>query len=137
MLNDEDADTVVTDCKAMRLLKNEGDYIPVHIKGATECKVEESLIECLNKVLKVRNEGSLYIDNNQDNLDDYQEDSSSARLLIKTEKRKELKKKEFVVFFEGKQLDFILQDQSLEKLFLSLCNLCSMSIGTSVTAQQK
>ena len=80
MLNDEDADTVVTDCKAMRLLKNESDYIPAIIKGATECKVEESMIECLNKVLKVRNEGSLYIDKNGDELDDLIGDSSSSRL---------------------------------------------------------
>lgn len=38
-----------------------------------------------------------------------------------------------VLFFEGEQLAFILRDQTLEKLFLSLCNLCSFCVGTSVT----
>lgn len=38
-----------------------------------------------------------------------------------------------VVFFNGTQLKFILRDQTLEKLFLSLCNLCSLCIGSSVT----
>lgn len=42
-----------------------------------------------------------------------------------------------VCIFQGNQLQFILRDQTLEKLFLSLCNLCSLCIGTSVTPLQR
>lgn len=42
-----------------------------------------------------------------------------------------------VLFFQGTQLQFILRDQTLEKLFLSLCNLCSLCVGTSVTPIQR
>ena len=61
MLNGEDADTVYTDCKAMHLLQDNDKFTPVKVQGNTECKVEESLIDCLNSVLKRRNEGRSHI----------------------------------------------------------------------------
>jgi hypothetical protein len=42
-----------------------------------------------------------------------------------------------VVFITGQSLQFILKDETLQKLFLSLCSLCSLIIGSSVTAYQK
>ena len=41
------------------------------------------------------------------------------------------------VFFNGTHLEYILKDQTLEKLFLSLCNMCSICIGSSVTPFQR
>ena len=42
-----------------------------------------------------------------------------------------------VLFFNGPHLKFILRDQTLEKLFLSLFNLCSLCIGSAVTPIQR
>jgi hypothetical protein len=41
------------------------------------------------------------------------------------------------VFVNGQSLQYILKDETLQKLFLTLCSLCSLIVGSSVTAYQK
>ena len=41
------------------------------------------------------------------------------------------------VFVNGQTLHFILKDETLTKLFLTLCSFCTMVIGSSVTPYQK
>jgi hypothetical protein len=38
------------------------------------------------------------------------------------------------VFVNGQSLQFILKDETLTKLFLTLCSLCTLVIGSTVTA---
>ena len=41
------------------------------------------------------------------------------------------------VFINGTSLQFILKDETLTKLFLTLCSLCTLVVGSSVTPYQK
>lgn len=42
-----------------------------------------------------------------------------------------------VVIFDGAQLQFILNDETMKKLFLTLCNLCSLCIGSAISPHQR
>ena len=41
------------------------------------------------------------------------------------------------MFITGKSLQFILKDDTLTKLFLTLCSLCTLVIASAVTPYQK
>ena len=41
------------------------------------------------------------------------------------------------IFINGKALHYILKDETLTKLFLTLCSFCSLVIGSSITPHQK
>ena len=41
------------------------------------------------------------------------------------------------VFVNGQSLQFILKDETLTKLFLTLCSLCTLVVGSTVTPYQK
>lgn len=41
------------------------------------------------------------------------------------------------VFINGQSLQFILKDETLTKLFLTLCSLCTLVVGSTVTPYQK
>lgn len=41
------------------------------------------------------------------------------------------------VFVSGKSLQFILKDETLTKLFLTLCSLCTLVVASAVTPYQK
>lgn len=42
-----------------------------------------------------------------------------------------------VVRIQGETLKIILQDETLSKVFLMLCNICSLVVGSSITPSQK
>ena len=42
-----------------------------------------------------------------------------------------------LVMVNGKALQFVLKDETLLKLFLTLCNLSSLCIGSSINPYQK
>ena len=42
-----------------------------------------------------------------------------------------------VISFNGKALQFILKDETLLKIFLTLCSLSSLCIGSSINPYQK
>ena len=42
-----------------------------------------------------------------------------------------------VVIFDGGQLQFILSDETMKKLFLTLCNLSSLCIGSGISPHQR
>lgn len=42
-----------------------------------------------------------------------------------------------MVTFDGQQLQYILTDETMKKLFLTLCNLCSLCIGSSISPHQR
>ena len=167
MLSGEDHDNVLTDCNAMNLLEGFTDPIQIrgNTERQVEDSLKSCLKEVLKRRLSQKSTNSNTDDNTQSRSDLPQKKTSigSTPKDKQQNKRKKSKKQQSgnnspktkadkkqdqapdvdkiketnVLFFNGTHLKFILRDQTLEKLFLSLCNLSSLCMGTSVTPLQR
>ena len=162
MLSGEDSDSVQTDCNAMNLLEGFTDPIVIEgvTERQVEDSLKSCLKEVLKRRLDERmkhqssNEKEKVRKKTVDakrikpggvrGMNEQRRKKKIPDRQINSEKTQKFNveyqaadvdkvKETNVVFFNGTQLKFILRDQTLEKLFLSLCNLCSLCIGSSVT----
>lgn len=157
LLSQDAEDNVLTDCNAMNML--EGYDSPIKLEGSSDRQVEESLKVCLKECIKRRNIDlkKEVVDMNQAKR---QKDNGGGNkrkkrkrqeVIIDTrttkEKNAERNKQNMtnfgtlqernVVIFDGNQLQYILTDETMKKLFLTLCNLCSLCIGSSISPHQR
>ena len=148
----------ITDLNALKLFHNYRQ--PLNVVGRTDRQVEESLKNCLKQLVEKR-----MTDPSQSNNGDLSTTNVTGRLGGHTPKYNKKGKntntsasssgnqtnssnknaladffdqdQKNSVFVNGTSLQFILKDETLTKLFLTLCSLCTLVVGSAVTPYQK
>ena len=120
----------ITDLNALRVFQ---DYnLPLNVVGRTDRQVEESLKGCLKQLVDRRSAEP--VDGAAPGSVPAEEAEVAGRDappdLVDSDQRNS-------VFVSGKSLQFILKDDTLTKLFLTLCSLCTIVVASAVTPYQK
>ena len=152
---------MLTDCNAMNML--EGYDNPIKLEGTTDRQVEESLKVCLKECIKRRNIDLMKdvaekpggtSKKQQKDLKRKKRKREEANLVVDMDEKRTTKEmnaernkqnmtnfgtlqERNVVIFDGVQLQYILTDETMKKLFLTLCNLSSLCIGSSISPHQR
>lgn len=120
----------ITDLNALRVFQ---DYnLPLNVVGRTDRQVEESLKGCLKQLVERRSaepgDGSAPGSGPAEEAEAAGRDAPPD--FVDSDQRNS-------VFVSGKSLQFILKDDTLTKLFLTLCSLCTIVVASAVTPYQK
>ena len=156
MLSGESASDNITDLNALKIFK---DYRqPLNVTGNTDRQVEESIKNCLKQIVERREADPSEEQQSEDaavsqlNLIAKNSNVKKQRIgnfdkfnrsKVKEEKKEKKKENNLSldekndIFINGRALQFILKDDTLTKLFLTLSSFCSLVIGSSVTPYQK
>lgn len=120
----------LTDLNALRVFQ---DYnLPLNVVGRTDRQVEESLKSCLKQLVDRRSAEPA--DRNTPGSAPAGEPEPARRDAAPDVVDSDQKNS---VFVSGKSLQFILKDDTLTKLFLTLCSLCTIVVASAVTPYQK
>ena len=159
LTTDSTAETI-TDLNSLKMFHQYRQ--PINVTGRTDRQVEDSLKSCLKQLVEKRmndqnqeaNAGDLSASNTIRLAGSIakvgkkgRNTNTSASSGAKTSKTGSGDQNALVEFFDqdqkncvfvnGLTLQFILADETLTKLFLTLCSLCTLVVGSNVTPYQK
>ena len=135
----------ITDCSAMKFFQDFAE--PFYVTGQTDRQVEVSLKNCLklavdrrlgeqaitterHKVTVTQRNMSKTTRRNYKVSDNHSDDGANKYDILTIDEKN-------VVQVTGGTLQIILQDETLSKVFLMLCSMCSLCVGSSINAYQK
>lgn len=148
----------ITDLNALKLFHNYRQ--PLNVTGHTDRQVEESLKNCLKQLVEKRmtdpqqnvGNGDLSTSNvsrlgghtpklKKGKATGHTSVSSGSKSGVQSSQTAMVdffdQDQKNSVFINGQALQFILKDETLTKLFLTLCSLCTLVVGSTVTPYQK
>ena len=132
-----------TDYNALHIF---GDAQPVYVTGTSDREVEVSLKRCLKSVIERREQlsaESLV----PSHLKARKRKETSHQSDYKKQERFESEKDGYIrkiendelnsVFYHGEALEYVLRDPTLGKLFVTLCSMSRVAVGSEITVVQK